>query len=115
MSDKIRSETVLKKARLREVNEMVASVSATMVWKSKMLMDPLGSLLFPTPSTDSSEKMVLRSANSGNAKSPVPGYGALAANLLARAWNHAPDLQGATSLKAAKAAARRWAQTIKLN
>ena len=68
----------------------------------------------PTQS-NSIEKMCLRSANSGNAKLPVPGYGNLAANLLARTWNQAPELQSAITLRAAKTAARKWAQTIQLN
>ena len=95
---------------------MVASASAMMVWKSKMLMDPLGSLLFPTMTSESSsEKMCLRSSKSEKAKLPVPGYGTLAANLLARAWNQAPELQGASTLCAAKTAARKWAKSIQLN
>ena len=47
LTDKIRSEVVLERAGLRNLNELVASASATMVWKSKMNMDPLGTLLFP--------------------------------------------------------------------
>ena len=77
-------------------------------------MDPLGSILFPTQSVPI-DKMCLRSANSGKAKLPVPGYGNLAANLLARTWNEAPELQSAITLGAAKTAARKWAQTIQLN
>ena len=114
LSDRIRSENVMQKAGLRELNEMVASASAMMVWKSKQLMDPLGSILFPTQSVPI-DKMCLRSANSGKAKLPVPGYGNLAANLLARTWNQAPELQSAITLGAAKTAARKWAQTIQLN
>ena len=59
--------------------------------------------------------MCLRSAKSDTAKPPVPGYGTLAANLLARAWNQSPELQSASTLGAAKTAARKWAKSIQLN
>ena len=70
---------------------------------------------FPSPNTDYSKKMCLRSTKSDMAKPPVPGYGTLAANLLARAWNQAPELQSATTLGAAKTAARKWAKSIQFN
>ena len=85
------------------VNESVASASATMVWKSKMCMNPLGSLLFPPETEHSSEKMTTRSANSYMAKIPVPGHSSLAVNLLARAWNDAKQLQSALNLSSASA------------
>ena len=47
LSDKIPSKSVLNKAGLRYLDEMVAYSSAVMVWKSKQLMDPLGKRLFP--------------------------------------------------------------------
>ena len=90
---------------------MVASVSATMVWKSKARMDPLGSLLFPTE-TNSSRTMSSRSQNCNKARLPAPGNDILAANLLARAWNEACDLQNATNLSAAKLAASKWARSL---
>ena len=46
LKDKVKSEVVLQRAGLRSLNEMVACTSVTMVWKSKLYMDPLGSLLF---------------------------------------------------------------------
>ena len=53
-----------------------------------------------------------RSASSNNAKIPVPGYNTLAANLLARAWNEATDLQKASTLYSAKAASQKWARSL---
>ena len=91
---------------------MVASVSATMVWKSKVRMDPLGSLLFPTQ-TNSKKTMSTRSENCDKARISAPGNDILPANLLARAWNEALDLQKATNLGAAKLAASRWARSLK--
>ena len=44
LSDKIRSESVLSKARLRCLNEAVASAMAVLVWKCKQSMNPLGPL-----------------------------------------------------------------------
>ena len=112
LKDKVRSVIILEKAGLRGLNEMVASSCATMVWKSKMWMDPLGSLLFPTQMTNASRKMSTRSETSNRARLPVPGSGTVAANLLARAWNDAPYLQNAPTLGAAKLAARKWARSI---
>ena len=83
-------DTIWQKAGLRSLNEMVAATSATRVWKSKKWMDPLGCLLFPPQI--SSMNMPTRSENSTKAKIPVPGFGVLAANLLARAWNEASPL-----------------------
>ena len=81
----MRSDVVHQKAGLRCLNEMVATTSAFMVWKSKMCMNPLGLLLFPPETEHCLEKMTTRSANSIMAKVPVPGYSSLAVNLLARA------------------------------
>ena len=47
LSDKVSSKYVLNKAGLKSLNEMVASASAILVWKSKHFMDPLGKHLFP--------------------------------------------------------------------
>ena len=89
---------------------MVASTSATMVWKSKSWMDPLGSLLFSSQNTE--HFMCHRSDVSGKAKIPVPGKSNLAVNLLARSWNDSPELQTAATIGAAKTASRKWARTL---
>ena len=75
-------------------------------------MDPLGSLLFPKHSIV--RNMVTRSEHSDKAKQPVPGCRNLAANLMARAWNETSQVQNASSLGAAKIAARKWAKSIQL-
>ena len=112
LTDKVRSDIILQKAGLQGLNEMVASTSAQMIWKSKLWMDPIGSLLFPTKSTNQNRVMSTRSENDGKAKLPVPGCGTLAANLLARAWNDNLELRHATTLGAAKAAAKKWARSL---
>jgi hypothetical protein len=114
LTDKVRSEIVLERAGLLGLNEMVASTSATMVWKSKMWMDPLGSLLFQSQSDNPPPNMTTRSVTCNSAKVPVPGSNTLAANLLARSWNKAKCLQNATTIGAAKSAARRWARSLQI-
>ena len=89
---------------------MVASISALMVWKSKNRMDSLGSLLFPTQTHN--HGMTHRSESKCLARPPVPGSDIIAANLLAKAWNEAPDLRSASTLGAAKSAARKWAKSL---
>ena len=54
---KVQSDIVLQKAGLQGLNEMVATASAFMVWKSKTVMNPLGLLLFPTETDNFPEKM----------------------------------------------------------
>ena len=115
LKDRIHSNVVLQKAGLCSLNEMVAAASATMVWKSKTLMDPLGSLLFPIKTASPTKNMVLRSDLCPNAKQPVPGYGNLAANLLARAYNEVPNFHNVTTLGAAKTAAKNWAKSLQFN
>ena len=51
LSDKVRSEDVLRKARLRCLNEAVASIMAVTVWKSKQSMNPLVHCLFKEKSS----------------------------------------------------------------
>ena len=114
LTDKIRSEVILEKAGLRSLNEMVASTSATMVWKSKQWNDPLGKLLFHNDTNIPVPNMTTRSANCNSAKLPVPGCNNLAANLLARTWNEAKTLQNATTIGAAKSAARSWARSLQI-
>jgi hypothetical protein len=108
LSDKVSSKSILEKAGLRTLNEMVASQTALMVWKSKKAKDPLGRNLFP----DRSIMRHTRSINSTNATQPVPGNKTLAANLMARAWNSSTELHTVTTIGAAKSVARKWAQKL---
>ena len=108
LSDKVPSKSILEKAGLRTLNEMVASQTALMVWKSKKAKDPLGRKLFPVRSI----MRHTRSINSSNATQPVPGNNTLAANLMARAWNSSTELHTVTTIGAAKSVARKWAQNL---
>ena len=110
LSDKIPSKHVLNRAGLKNLNEMAASASAIMVWKSKLSRDPLGKRFFP-------EKNNLSSVNTRSSKSdvirvPVPGYPSLPVNLMATAWNENPELQNASTLGSAKTTAKKWAKLL---
>ena len=72
LKDKVSSKLVLQKANLSCVNEMVASSSAMMAWKSKRFMDPLGHRLFSVQKK-SSNVIQTRSLQSDKIKIPVPG------------------------------------------
>ena len=93
LSDKVSSKSVLEKAGLQTLNEMFASQTALMVWKSKKTKDPLGRTFFPSRSI----RRQTRSINSVNASQPVPGNNTLAANLTVGtvkliAWKWAQNL-----------------------
>ena len=75
-------------------------------------MDPLGSLIFPSKVIDPSRNIITRSDTSGDAKIPVPGSSNVAADLLARTWNEATELQNCSNLSAAKSASQKWARSI---
>ena len=110
--DKVSSKTVLNKAGLKCLNEMTASASAIMAWKAKQSMDPLGKCLFSTPMINPTNPHVTRSTKSSKIAVPVHGYPELAVNLMATAWNENSDLRNASTLGAAKKAARKWAKTL---
>ena len=110
LSDKVSSKSVLEKAGLRPLNEMVASQTALMVWKSNKTKDPLGKYLFPKRSI----MRPTRSINYVKAVQPVPGNNTLAANLMARAWNSSSELQTATTIGAARTVAQKWARNLLL-
>ena len=104
----VASEQVLRKAGLRNLNEIVASTSVVMVWKSKKANDPLGKILFP----ERTSLRPIRSMNSKKASQPVPGNRTLATNLKARAWNNAREIHDVETLGAAKSVARKWASNL---
>ena len=108
LSDKVRSEDVLAKANLKCLNEVVASITATTLWKAKHSMNPLGQCIFR-------ERLSLRSTRSTTSNEipqPVPGYPMLVSNIMARLWNCVPDLQNATTLGVARSISKKWARTV---
>ena len=108
LSDKIRSEDILRKANLKCLNEAVASITAVTVWKSKQSMNPLGLRLFKEHHRSRST----RSTASNEIRPPVPGYPMLATNIMASVWNDIPELQSASTLAAAKTAASKWSKGL---
>ena len=108
LSDKMHSEVILTKARIRCLNEAAASAMAVLVWKSKQAMNPLGVLLF----SKKENARITRLAESDNICPPVPGYQTLPSNIMARIWNSIPGLQTASSLGSVKTLVKKWAQTI---
>ena len=112
LSEKIPSEIVLQKAKLKCLNESVASIMATTVWKSKQSMNLLGQCLFKDRSIQKTSTVCLRSDKSNELRPPVPGYPNLATNIMAKVWNSVPELHEARTLGAARATARKWARGI---
>ena len=108
LSDKIRSENVLHKAKLKCLTESVASTVAVTVWKSKMTMNSLGQCLFQERKIGRST----RSENSQKIRPPVPGYLNMATNFMARVWNDITELHSATTLSAARVISKNWAKRI---
>ena len=104
----VSSDLVLQKAGMRNLNEIVASTAALMVWKSKKKTYPLGTALFPVKSS----LRPVRSLHMNKATQPVPGNKTLSTNLLARAWNNATELHDVTKLGAAKSISRKWASNL---
>ena len=94
LSDRIRSEDVLHKAGLKCLNEAVASIMAVTVVSSKK------------------DLRTTRSVSYNKICLPVPGYPALASNLMAGIWNDIPEFQIASNLAAAKSISRKWAKNI---
>ena len=108
LSDKVRSEDVLWKAKMKCLNEAVACTTAVTVWKSKQSMNPLGQCLFQKRPS----QKCTRSQSSKEIRPPVPGYPYVATNLMARIWNNTPELHTAQTLGAAKTISRKWAKGI---
>ena len=63
---------------------MVATASAMMVWKAKACMDPIGSILFATKSSDQEKTISTMSMQNLKAKIISPENGISAANFLAK-------------------------------
>ena len=108
LSDKIRSEVILSRARICCLNEAAASAMAVLILKSKKLMNSLGVL----PFSKRENIRETRSTESNNIYLPVPGYPTLPSNKMAKIWNSIPGLQTATTLGSVKTVVRKWAQTL---
>ena len=102
LTDKVRSEIVLKKSGLRSLTEAVSQTMASVIWKGRKSMNPLG-CIFPVKSTIRST----RSSGESKLCQPVPGYPQLASNKLAQLWNLS-NLDTAKTLGSAKSLVTEW-------
>ena len=103
LSDKVSSTSVLKKAGLPSLNEAVSTCMASLIWKARGQMNPLGQI-FET----SKSAMTTRALK--KLSSYIPGYYEAASNNLANLWNHL-DLKSAKSAQAAKTLAKKQFQS----
>ena len=101
LTDKVSSNIVLWKAGLPSLNEAVSSSMASLIWKAKNLMNPLG-CIFET----SNSAMNTRFLSNEKLSSYVPGHSEAASNNLAKLWN-VLDLKSAKSVMAEKMLARK--------
>ena len=96
LTDKVSSNIVLWKAGLPSLNEAVSSSMASLIWKARNQMNPLGQI-FKT----SNSSMNTRSLSNEKLSSYVPGHSEAASNNLVKLWN-VLDLKSAKSVTAAK-------------
>ena len=108
LKDTISFGIVLKKAGLKSLNEMVATIYCMEVQNAN---GPTCEAPFSSPN---SEKTITTQSDNDKARLPVPGYCNLAANLLARAWNEETNLRNSTSFSFAKLAASNWARSLQI-
>ena len=101
LSDKMNSTIVLWKAGLPSLNEAVSTRMASLIWKERNQMNPLGRIFETSKSI-----MKTRALKNEKLSSYVPGYSKAASNNLAKVWNQL-DLKSANSLKAAKKLAQK--------
>ena len=74
LKDIVSTNSILVKVGFYNLNEMVASQTAVMVWKSQKARDPLGTRLFPNRTI----LRTTRSINSNKATQRAPGNNTLA-------------------------------------
>ena len=102
LKDKIKNETVLAKAGLRCLTDIVCESMACTIWKARKDMNPLGRIFQNKISTK-----VTRSTSCDNLCQPVPGHPEAAANKLAQIWNLS-NLSAAKTLGNAKSSVKEW-------
>ena len=92
-------ESTLHRTGLRNLNEVVAQSHKAPAFT------PAGrTIMRPTRSNNNN--------NNNKATQAVPGIHTLAANLMARIWKAANDLQDVATLGVAKPVARKWARNL---
>ena len=96
LTDKVSSDIVLWKAGLPHLNEAVSKCMASLIWKARNKVNPLGKI-FET----SKSSMNTRSSKNEKLSSYVPGHIEAASTNLAKLWNTL-DLKSARSITEAK-------------
>ena len=96
LTDKLSSDIVLWKAGIPCLNKAVSNCMATLIWKARNQMSPLGKIFVTSKST-----MNTRSLKNEKLSSYVPGHIEAASTNLAKLWNTL-DLKSARSIKEAK-------------
>ena len=96
LTDKVSSDIVLWKAGLPHLNEAVSKCMASLIWKARNQVNPLGKI-FET----SKSSMNTRSSKNEKLSSYVPGHFEAASTNLAKLWNTL-DLKSARSITEAK-------------
>ena len=96
LTDRISSDTVLWKAGLPSLSEAVSTNMASLIWKARNQMNPLGKIFETNNSTIST-----RALKNEKLTASVPGHPEAASNHLANVWNTC-DLKSAKSLNEAK-------------
>ena len=102
LTDKVKSDIVLQKSGLCSLTEAVSKTMASVIWKGRKAMNPLGRI-FPEKSTI----RTTRSSCDSKLCQPVPGYPELATNKLAQLWNLS-NLNTAKTLGSAKSLVLEW-------
>ena len=95
-------ESTLQRTSLRNLNEIVAQS-----YKAPAFTPAGRTIMRPTRSNNNNNNQ-----NNNKATQAVPGIHTLAANLMARIWNAANDLQDVATLGVAKPVARKWARNL---
>ena len=96
----VSSESTLQRSGLHNQNEILAQSHKAPAFT------PAGrTIMRPTRSNNNNK-------NNNKATQAFPGIHTLAANLMARIWNAANDLQNVATLGVAKPVARKWARNL---
>ena len=101
LTDKVSSDIVLWKAGLPSLNEAVSTRMATLIWKARKQMNPLGQIFETSKSSRNT-----RALKSERLFSHVPGHTEAASNNLDNIWNQL-DLKSAKSVMEAKFLAKK--------
>jgi hypothetical protein len=96
----VSSESTLQRSGLHNQNEIVAQSHKAPAFT------PAGRTIMRATRSNNNNK------NNNKATQAFPGIHTLAANLMARIWNAANDLQNVATLGVAKPVARKWAPNL---